>query len=101
VLSWSIPERSIALIACINDPININIKNCLFPPPGQNPSTSKGGGKTKTSAYWDLVKAFLVQFIEYREAIQWIINTPKAVKERGQWTKKMKNRIDKSVVCPN
>jgi hypothetical protein len=101
VLSWSIPEHSIALIACINGPIHIDIKNCLFPPPGQNPLTSKGGGKTKTLVYWDLVKAFLVQFIKYWEAIQWIINTSKAANERGQWNKKMKNCIDKSVVCPN
>ncbi|KAJ7128002.1 hypothetical protein C8R44DRAFT_554394, partial [Mycena epipterygia] len=50
--SWSDAARSEALVARIYE--DRDIKRALYPPPGPNASTAKGGGKTKVAAQWQL-----------------------------------------------
>ncbi|KAF8125894.1 hypothetical protein K438DRAFT_2001807 [Mycena galopus ATCC 62051] len=48
-VDWSDQVLTQDLIARIIE--NATIKRTLFPPPGPNTSTTKSGGKTKSSAY--------------------------------------------------
>jgi hypothetical protein len=70
---------------------NNTVKQCLFPPCGQNPLTANGGGKPKTTAHWDIASSFLIKYPEYAPAIQWILAHLNAAKECTQWQNKIKN----------
>jgi hypothetical protein len=50
--SWNEDNLSEHLLTGISE--NKAIKRALFPPVGPNTSTSKGGGKTKVAAQWQL-----------------------------------------------
>jgi len=56
-----------------------SIKRALYPPPGGNPSTSQGGGKTKTAAHWDLCLKVFGEKDEYKN----VLAAAKTNKEKG------------------
>ncbi|KAJ7018601.1 hypothetical protein C8F04DRAFT_909624, partial [Mycena alexandri] len=60
-------DLSQQLVTCIVQ--TAIIKRVLFPPPGANASTAKGGGKTKVSAQWDLCVELLGENTKYKQAI--------------------------------
>ncbi|KAI0342949.1 hypothetical protein BDW22DRAFT_1344800 [Trametopsis cervina] len=79
-----------ALVSTITD--NENIRQALFPGPGANPSTAKGGGKTKTEAHALLAEILFADHEAYGLAYQ----ADKTVKAaRIKWATKIKNRVQK------
>ncbi|KAJ7434202.1 hypothetical protein B0H11DRAFT_1664722, partial [Mycena galericulata] len=85
--SWSEPALSQALIACIME--DRDIKRALYPPPGPNASTAKGGGKTKTESQWQLCLNLLGEDPKYQEALDAV----KTKKEQVAYANKIKNRL--------
>ncbi|KAI0753035.1 hypothetical protein C8Q80DRAFT_1267475 [Daedaleopsis nitida] len=81
-LTWS-------LLSAITD--QLNIQNALYPPPGANTSTVKGGGKKKTEHHWLLCKAIFANHPEYKDVFAQV-NVKKA-SERSKWSTKIKNRL--------
>jgi hypothetical protein len=65
VHSWKGPNLMWSLIAAITD--NITIKQGLFPSPGANVSTSKGGGKLKTDHQYALAVTLFSKHPKYSE----------------------------------
>ncbi|KAL6301144.1 hypothetical protein BKA93DRAFT_752137 [Sparassis latifolia] len=65
------------------------IKRGLFPGPGQNASTTKGGGKKKTDHQYALAKALFSEHPLYSAAFL----AAKAPKEMLSWGNKIKNRL--------
>ncbi|KAJ6622112.1 hypothetical protein B0H10DRAFT_1944944 [Mycena sp. CBHHK59/15] len=86
-LDWSDPALSQALISCIMQ--DRDIKRALYPPPGPNALTARGGGKTKTSSQWQLCLNLLRDDPKYNEALASVMTT----KERTAYTKKIKNHL--------
>jgi hypothetical protein len=80
VLMWS-------LIAAIMD--DYVIKQGLFPSPGANVLTAKGGGKPKTDHHYANTLAI---FSEYK-AYQDVFKLATGPKEKAVWGKKVKNQI--------
>ncbi|KAF8149304.1 hypothetical protein K438DRAFT_2086789 [Mycena galopus ATCC 62051] len=76
-VDWSDQVLTQDLIARIIE--NATIKRALFPPPGPNASTAKGGGKTKSSAYWQL--------------LQGALDAVSTTKDQTAWGNKIKNRL--------
>ncbi|KAJ7833941.1 hypothetical protein B0H14DRAFT_3871513 [Mycena olivaceomarginata] len=66
------------------------MSSSLFPPPGPNASTKKGGGKTKVSARWEICLKLLGDHPKYQEAIAAAANVPR---ERSPWANRIKNRL--------
>jgi hypothetical protein len=87
VCSWSDQTLTQDLIARIIE--NAIIKRALFPPPGPNASTAKGGGKTKSSAYWQLCLLLLGDNPKYKAALDAVSTT----KDQTAWGNKIKNRL--------
>ena len=83
-----------ALIAEIQE--NEEIKRGLFPPPGGNASTAKGGGKTKKDHHLALAKALFGtdKTGHYIPAFTAALNDKK---EEKKWANKIKNRLAKYV----
>ncbi|KAF7372946.1 hypothetical protein MSAN_00501600 [Mycena sanguinolenta] len=69
---------------------NATIKQSLFPPPGPNPSTVKGGGTPKNVAQFQLCKLLLGKDEKYKDALAQAEGNPK---ERASWSTKIKNRL--------
>ncbi|KAJ7734192.1 hypothetical protein DFH07DRAFT_967741 [Mycena maculata] len=84
---WSDPALTQALITCIME--DRDIKRALYPPPGPNASTAKGGGKTKTSSHWQLCLNLLGEDPKYKEALAMVTTA----KERLAYANKIKNRL--------
>jgi hypothetical protein len=85
-LSWSL------IAAITEDP---DIKQGLFPSPGANSSSAKGGGKTKTEWHWRLCDVLFSQHPDYAAAFSLAKNATgkPAAKQRANWANKIKNRI--------
>ncbi|KAJ7342722.1 hypothetical protein DFH08DRAFT_938129 [Mycena albidolilacea] len=78
-------EKFIALIM-----EHTHIKRALFPPCGPNASTTKGGGKSKASAHFDLCKLLLADKEEYKDILNRADNSPK---DKTALALKIKNRL--------
>ncbi|KAJ6473749.1 hypothetical protein C8R45DRAFT_1103433 [Mycena sanguinolenta] len=87
-INWKPVALSQKLIAHIME--NANIKRSLFPPPGPNPSTKKGGGTPKNVAQFQLCKLLLAGDSRYTEALA---HAEKDAKERSNWSTKITNRL--------
>lgn len=64
--SWSDQTLSQSLITAITD--DPDIKQGLFPPPGPNASSAKGGGKKKTLWQWKVAVAIFKEHPTYSTA---------------------------------
>ena len=64
--SWRDLNLTWALIGAITD--NDDIQHGLFPPPGKNASTAKGGGKSKKDWHWEICKAIFTSHNIYSNA---------------------------------
>jgi hypothetical protein len=65
------------------------IKQGLFPSPGANVSTAKGGGLRKTDHHWALCQELFSQHEKYEQAF----NAVTEAKEKAVWCGKVKNRL--------
>ncbi|KAJ7442706.1 hypothetical protein B0H11DRAFT_2347649 [Mycena galericulata] len=86
-VDWSDPALSEALIARIME--DKDIKRALYPPPGPNASTAKGGGKSKVESQWQLCLNLLEEHPKYKEALAAVTTK----KERTAYANKIKNRL--------
>lgn len=82
--SWD-DQLTWALITAITD--NPIIKQGLFPSPGANVSTTKGGGLRKTDHHWALCREIFSHHQKYEEAF----NAVSEAKEKAIWCGKVKN----------
>ncbi|KAJ7164103.1 hypothetical protein C8R46DRAFT_1220612 [Mycena filopes] len=82
------PELSEKLVAIILE--DKLIKQSLFPPCGPNASTTKGGGKPKATAHWELCLLLLGELPRYKESLAAAGNVPA---DKLAYANKMKNRI--------
>ncbi|KAJ7743526.1 hypothetical protein B0H14DRAFT_2406971, partial [Mycena olivaceomarginata] len=99
--SWKDPALSVSLIAYIFQ--DALIKQALFPSPGPNASTKKGGGKKKVDAHWDLAKLLLDENPTYEPAITAAAADPKtrltwANKIKTGWPRIMKKTARKHII---
>jgi len=97
-LSWNTDVAlSEALITAITD--DRKIKQALFPSPGSNVSSSKGGGKPKTEYHWILCQLLFTDHPSYGEAFKKVLDCDdgpkKATALRRLWGNKIKNRLVK------
>ena len=85
-MSWSL------IAAIMEDPA---IKQGLFPSPGANVLSAKGGGKPKTEYHQQLCNDLFAQHPEYSAAWLAVKNaTGKgAAKKKTTWGNKIKNRL--------
>ena len=93
--SWSDQTLSQSLITAITD--DPNIKQGLFPPPGPNASSAKGGGKKKILWQWKVAVAIKDHPL-YSTAFATAYNcTDPKLKPKLQtlWAEKIKSRIKK------
>ncbi|KAJ7107037.1 hypothetical protein C8R44DRAFT_885708 [Mycena epipterygia] len=86
-VNWKDPELSVKLLALIME--HKHIKQSLYPPCGPNASTTKGGGKTKSNAQWDLFVLLLGKDSKYKDALA----KCKAPKKQLAYANKIKNRL--------
>lgn len=84
-LTWS-------LITAIEE--DKNIKRALYPPPGSNASTAKGGGKAKTEFQAHLATVLFKNHPDYKRAFALTKDEPRQL---AAWGRKIKNRIKASV----
>jgi hypothetical protein len=89
--SWKDADLTWSLISAITD--DPAIKQGLFPSPGANVSTSKGGGKPKTDHQFALAAALFSEHPKYCEVFKLATSS----KERAVWAKWIKNRLQKYV----
>lgn len=90
--SWKDRDLTWQLINCITeDPI---IRQGLFPGPGANVSTTKGGGLSKAHHHKELAARIFGDHPVYGPAFAQAL-TPK---EKVVWANRIKNRIQASVV---
>ncbi|KAJ7435296.1 hypothetical protein B0H11DRAFT_1937702 [Mycena galericulata] len=88
-VDWKDPALSMQLVALIME--SKDIKQSLYPPCGPNVSTTKGGGKPKTTAQWDLFVLLLGEDDKYKDAVTAAaIGKPKV---RVSYGNKIKNRL--------
>ncbi|KAL1937493.1 hypothetical protein VTO73DRAFT_13145 [Trametes versicolor] len=80
-LTWS-------LITAIEE--DKNIKRALYPPPGSNASTAKGGGKAKTEFQAHLATVLFKNHPDYKRAFALTKDEPRQL---AAWGRKIKNRI--------
>ncbi|KAJ7192712.1 hypothetical protein GGX14DRAFT_406094 [Mycena pura] len=85
---WSDQSLSQELLTQILE--NGDIKRVLFPPPGSNASTAKGGGKTKTASHWKLCLMVFGDSPKYKAALKAAAKVPK---DRIAYANKIKNRL--------
>ena len=92
--SWNngLSEKLIAAIT--DDP---DIKQGLFPAPGANASTTKGGGKRKSHWQRKLAEILFAEHPEFSAAYAHS-QTQKSSKLQGIWGERIRNRISKYVV---
>ncbi|KAH7903678.1 hypothetical protein BJ138DRAFT_1120145 [Hygrophoropsis aurantiaca] len=69
---------------------NKDISQGLFPPPGANVSTKKGGGLRKTEHHWELCKILFSEHSDYKSAFE-VAASDKGLKKG--WQTKIKNRL--------
>ncbi|KAJ7728689.1 hypothetical protein DFH07DRAFT_998729 [Mycena maculata] len=86
-VDWKDPDLSCQLLTLIME--NKAIKQSLYPPCGPNASTTKGGGKPKVNAQWDLCVLLLGHLAKYKDALE-ACTTPK---DRLAYANKIKNRL--------
>ncbi|KAJ3501484.1 hypothetical protein NLJ89_g9316 [Agrocybe chaxingu] len=82
------PQLSLGLVAAITD--NPDIKQGLFPSPGGNVSTAKGGGTKKITWQWQLAEIIFKDHKKYGAELR------KALDDSGlqkAWAEKIKNRL--------
>jgi hypothetical protein len=85
--SWKDQDLTWQLIHCIaEDPI---IRQGLFPGPGANVSTAKGGGLSKAYHHKELAARVFGEHPVYGPAFE----QAQAAKEKNLWAQKIKNRI--------
>ncbi|KDQ50999.1 hypothetical protein JAAARDRAFT_51024 [Jaapia argillacea MUCL 33604] len=82
-LSWKLVNT------ILDDP---KIKQGLFPSPGTNTSTSKGGGKQKADFHWAICLALFGGDLEYGVAFDPVAES-RTAKEKRKWTNKIKNHL--------
>jgi hypothetical protein len=85
-----------ALISAITD--DRKIKQALFPSPGSNVSSSKGGGKPKTEYHWLLCQILFTDHPTYQDAFQKVLecsDVKRAAALRRLWANKIKNQLNK------
>jgi hypothetical protein len=88
-LRWD-EDRTISLVHHIAESEIACLK--LFPKPGQNPSTAKGGGVSKNEVYWIIARDWLSQDLAFSATIARIVKDGKP-KEQTDWGKKIKNKV--------
>jgi hypothetical protein len=95
--SWKEDGLSEKLLAAITD--DPRIKQGLFPSPGANVSSSKGGGQKKTTWQWQLALLVFSDHPKYSAAIKRASDSdgPGASKLQGVWSDKIRNRLKKMV----
>ncbi|KAF8161029.1 hypothetical protein B0H34DRAFT_673077 [Crassisporium funariophilum] len=74
------------------------IKQGLYPPPGGNASTVKGGGQRKTAWQWRLAVILFKDHPDYGAAFNLALNPPAkqtVSKAQAPWADKIKNRLKK------
>ncbi|KAJ6487788.1 hypothetical protein C8R45DRAFT_781754, partial [Mycena sanguinolenta] len=86
--SWNADKLSERLITAISE--DKFIKRALFPPPGPNGSTSKGGGMKKVVAQWKLCLLLFGDDPRYKEAVAAATTNPT---QQTVWANKVKNRL--------
>ena len=94
--SWSDQTLSQSLITAITD--DPDIKQGLFPPPGPNALSAKGGGKKKILWQWKVAVAIFKDHPLYSTAFATAYNcTDPKLKPKLQtlWAEKIKNCIKK------
>ena len=94
--SWSDQTLSQSLITAITD--DPDIKQGLFPPPGPNASSAKGGGKKKILWQWKIAVAIFKDHPLYSTAFATAYNCtdPKLkLKLQTSWGEKIKNHVKK------
>jgi hypothetical protein len=89
--SWKDADLTWSLISAITD--DPAIKQGLFPSPGANVSTSKGGGKPKTDHQFALAAALFSEHSKYCEVFKLATSS----KKKAVWAKRIKNRLQKYV----
>ncbi|KAF8168376.1 hypothetical protein B0H34DRAFT_646167, partial [Crassisporium funariophilum] len=75
---------------------NPKIKQGLFPAPGGNTSSAKGGGAKKNHWHWKVAKALFSKHPNYAQAISLALDKKNAKvcgKLQNMWGKKIKNQI--------
>ena len=94
VKRWT-DELSEQLINAISE--DADIKQGLFPAPGGNVSSSKGGGKKKTAWYWKLAEILFFDHDIYSTAFEKAASDKSKDKAKSQaiWGDKIKNRLSK------
>lgn len=70
-----------------------DIKNGLFPKPGKNLSTVKGGGKRKTEHHLKICHELFTEHPKYQDAF----NSCTTPKQCAPWAQKIKNKVGKYV----
>jgi hypothetical protein len=73
------------------------IKQALFPSPGPNSSSSKGGGKPKMEHHYAIAQIMFMDHQKYGDAFQKAEEAEgkEGVKLRRLWGNKIKNRLVK------
>jgi hypothetical protein len=82
------PGLTWKLLTNITD--NSVIRMGLYPGPGGNASTQKGGGKNKTEHHWNLA---VLTFGDHSAHKDTISKVGKAARDRKPWCMKVKNRL--------
>ncbi|KZT25825.1 hypothetical protein NEOLEDRAFT_1024928, partial [Neolentinus lepideus HHB14362 ss-1] len=77
------------LLRAITD--DTNIKQGLFPGPGVNVSTARGGGKLKSDHHWAVCVELFSQHLDYKECFDEAQEGP--AKAKKPWSNKIKNKL--------
>jgi hypothetical protein len=93
--SWNTDLRC-KLISTIDE--NPLYKRILYPPPGGNPSTAKGGGTPKTDIHWSLVKDVLGPTEKYGTLVKAITSSSADAGRRSKWGNKVKTCLSTCVL---
>ncbi|KAH9946453.1 hypothetical protein B0H21DRAFT_693672, partial [Amylocystis lapponica] len=67
-----------------------SIKCGLYPPPGGNTSSAKGGGKGKTEHHWAICEVLFTDHPRYKARFALV---PGDKKQEKAWGLKVKNRL--------
>ncbi|KAH9984742.1 hypothetical protein BJV74DRAFT_797146 [Russula compacta] len=94
-IDWKDADLTWLVISASTD--DATIKQGLFPSPGANVSTSKGGGKPKTDHQFALAVALFSEHPKYCEVFKWATSS----KEKTVWAKWIKNCLQKTANLPN
>jgi hypothetical protein len=69
-------------------------KSVLYPGPGANQSTAKGGGTPKTDIHWSIAKEVLGPIDKYKKQIDSITTATKDSARRSKWGNKVKATLN-------